>query len=127
MISAKLNPYVNYGDIRTKKGNKIETGKEIRGGIEKEIEKILFWAVILLLFGYFVFYSGAAFAGDELAGVLDEVKANFGKDSAAVTLLYGAEIIAGGYAWHKTKNPAAVTGIVILSLFMNFALGKWIG
>lgn len=74
-------------------------------------------------------YSIPSFATstDQLAGVMDEVKANFGKDSTAVKLLYASEIIVGGYTWHKTKNPAAVTGVVILSLFMNFALGKWIG
>jgi TraA. len=87
------------------------------------------WCIAILtclaLFG--LCYSMSVFADDALAGVMTEVKANFGKDSTAVKLLYGAEIIAGGYAWHKTKNPAAVTGVVVLSLFMNYALGKWIG
>jgi type IV conjugative transfer system pilin TraA len=84
-------------------------------------------AALLILCGYFIFYSELSFAADQLAGVMDEVRSNFGKDSTAVKLLYGAEIIAGGYTWHKTKNPAAVTGVVVLSLFMNYALGKWIG
>ena len=84
-------------------------------------------AVLTCLVFFGLCYSISAFAADELAGVMGEVRANFGKDSTAVKLLYGAEIIAGGYAWHKTKNPAAVTGVVVLSLFMNYALNKWIG
>ena len=71
-------------------------------------------------------YSTSVFATDELAGVMDSVKANFGAGSAFIKLLYAAEIIAGGYAWHKTKHPSAVIGIVILALFMTFALGHWV-
>lgn len=88
---------------------------------------ILLWLISLSLIGYFIFYSSAILAADELAGVMNEVKANFGKDSTAVKLMYAAEIIVGGYTWHKTKNPGAVTGVVVLSLFMNYALGKWVG
>ena len=95
--------------------------------IRHNATQILLWTTLLFLCGYFTFYSELSFAADQLAGVMDEVRSNFGKDSTAVKLLYGAEIIAGGYTWHKTKNPAAVTGVVVLSLFMNYALGKWIG
>jgi type IV conjugative transfer system pilin TraA len=106
-------------------------GSRLKHSWDEELREnsvnIVIWLTVFLLAGYFLFYSGSAFAVDQLAGVMDEVKANFGKDSTAVKLLYGAEIIAGGYMWHKTKNPMAVTGVVILSLFMNYALGKWIG
>jgi hypothetical protein len=71
-------------------------------------------------------YSTSIFAVDELVGVMTSVKENFGAGSAFLKLLYAAEIIAGGYAWHKTKHPSAVIGIVILALFMTFALSHWV-
>jgi hypothetical protein len=77
----------------------------------------------LVFLGFFC--SGSAFA-DELKGVMDSVKENFGTDSTFIKLLYAAEIVAGGYAWHKTKHPSAVIGIVILTLFMTFALTHWV-
>ena len=86
---------------------------------------LIAFLIFLVLLG--LVYSMPTFAADELEGVMKEVKLNFGKDSTAVKLLCAAEIIVGGYTWHKTKNPAAVTGVVILSLFMNYALGKWVG
>lgn len=83
--------------------------------------------IIFTLLGFLSFsYSTSIFAGDELAGVMDSVKLNFGPGSAFLKLLYAAEIIAGGYAWHKTKHPSAVIGIVILALFMTFALSHWV-
>lgn len=79
----------------------------------------------------FLIFSGffcpiSVFAADELAAVMDSVKANFGTGSTFIKLMYAAEIIAGGYAWHKTKHPSAVIGIVILALFMTFALTHWV-
>lgn len=72
-------------------------------------------------------YAGSVFAaGDELAEVMTSVKSNFGSDSTFIKLMYVAEIIAGGYAWHKTKHPSAVIGIVVLALFMTFALQHWV-
>ena len=73
-----------------------------------------------------VCYAASIFAADELQGVLESAKSNFGTNSTFIKLMYGAEIIAGGYAWHKTKHPSAVIGIVVLALFMTFALNHWV-
>lgn len=74
-----------------------------------------------------VCYAASIFAaGDELADVMTSAKSNFGAGSTFIKLMYGAEIIAGGYAWHKTKHPSAVIGIVVLALFMTFALNHWV-
>ena len=74
---------------------------------------------------FVVFYSASIFAADELATVMTGAKENFGADSSFTKLMYAAEIIAGGYAWHKTKHPSAVIGIVVLTMFMTFALNHW--
>ena len=78
----------------------------------------------LLLFG--VLCTASIFAADELATVMATAKENFGADSSFIKLLYGAEVVAGGYAWHKTKHPSAVIGIVVLTMFMTFALKHWV-
>lgn len=78
----------------------------------------------LLFFG--AIYSASIFAADELATVMASAKENFGADSSFIKLLYGVEVIAGGYAWHKTKHPSAVIGIVVLALFMTFALKQFV-
>ena len=80
--------------------------------------------IFLLLFG--AFYSASIFAADELATVMGAAKDNFGADSSFLKLMYGAEVIAGGYAWHKTKHPSAVIGIVVLAMFMTFALKQFV-
>jgi hypothetical protein len=83
--------------------------------------------IIFASLGFLSFsYSTSIFAVDELVGVMTSVNENFGAGSAFIKLLYAAEIIAGGYAWHKTKHPSAVIGIVVLALFMTFALGHWV-
>ncbi len=71
-------------------------------------------------------FSTTAFGADELLAVMTSVKENFGAGSTFIKIMYLAEIIVGGYTWHKTKNPAAVIGIVVLALFVNFALGHWV-
>lgn len=72
-------------------------------------------------------YPFTAFAdGDELSGVMTSVKSNFGTDSTFIKLLYLAEVIVGVYTYHKTKNIPVLLGIVIVSLFLNFALGHWV-
>lgn len=81
---------------------------------------------LVLLAAVSVLCSNTVLAADELSGVMTSVKENFGSGSTFIKLLYGAEIIAGGYAWHKTKHPSAVIGIVILTLFMTYALGHWV-
>ena len=81
-------------------------------------------ALIFLLI-FLVFYSVSIFAADELATVMAGAKENFGVDSSFTKLMYAAEIIAGGYAWHKTKHPSAIIGIVVLAMFMTFALGHF--
>ncbi|EKE01122.1 MAG: hypothetical protein ACD_21C00209G0006 [uncultured bacterium] len=70
--------------------------------------------------------STSVFAADELAGAMSSVRDNFGANSVFIKLLYASEIVAGGYAWHKTKHPSAVIGIVVLALFMTFALAHWV-
>lgn len=82
-------------------------------------------ARFFILFG--ACYAVSIFAaGDELADVMASVKLNFGSGSTFIKLMYAAEIVAGGYAWHKTKHPSAVIGIVVLALFMTFALNHWV-
>lgn len=71
-------------------------------------------------------FSTTAFGVDELSGVMTSVKDNFGADSAFIKIMYIAEIIVGGYTWHKTKSPAAIIGIVVLAIFVNFAFNHWI-
>ena len=83
-------------------------------------------SLVFLAFLGVLGFSYSVFAADELAGVMASVKENFGAGSAFLKLLYAAEIIAGGYAWHKTKHPSAVIGIVVLALFMTFALSHWV-
>ena len=82
------------------------------------------------LFGLFtfswLFYSAMAFAEDDLSGVMESVKSDFGSGSTFIKLLYLAEIIACVYGYHKTKNVALLAGIVVVSLFLNFALGHWV-
>lgn len=86
------------------------------------------YALLLSLFAIFgMVFTDVVLAADELLGVIDPVKTNFGTGSTFVKLLYVAEIIAGGYAWHKTKSPAAIIGIVVLAIFMTYALGHWLG
>jgi len=92
-------------------------------GITKN--KRLKTALAFLLF-LGAFYSLSVFAADELATVMASAKENFGADSSFLKLMYGAEVIAGGYAWHKTKHPSAVIGIVVLAMFMTFALGHFV-
>ncbi|CAL7962430.1 Pilin (modular protein) [Gammaproteobacteria bacterium] len=81
---------------------------------------------LILVFFTLVWLSNSVFAADELSSILTSAKENFGSDSTFIKLLYAAEIIAGGYAWHKTKHPSAVIGIVVLALFITFALKHWV-
>ncbi|MBU0744929.1 MAG: hypothetical protein KKE11_06145 [Gammaproteobacteria bacterium] len=82
--------------------------------------------IFLIIYGIASLTPASAAEPDQLATVMDSVRNNFGVESAFIKILYAAEIIAGGYAWHKTKHPSAVIGIVILALFMTFALKRWI-
>lgn len=70
--------------------------------------------------------SPVSFGADELSSVMNTVKENFGANSTFIKILYVAEIIVGGYTWHKTKSPAAIIGIVVLAVFVNFAFGHWV-
>lgn len=84
-----------------------------------------------LLAQFFVFtwllYPVFTFAdADDLSGVMTSVKSDFGTGSTFIKLLYLAEIIACVYGYHKTKNIAILMGIVVVSLFLNFALGHWV-
>ena len=87
----------------------------------------IFWFFVVLGF----FCSASVFAvdvaKDELTDVMTSAKLNFGAGSTVIKLMYLAEIIAGAYAWHKTKHPSAVIGIVVLALFTTFAMGHWVG
>jgi type IV conjugative transfer system pilin TraA len=81
--------------------------------------------MLCLILGYF--YSISAYAdSDELSGVMSSVKSNFGTDSTFIHLLYLAEVVVGVYTYHKTKNIPVLLGIVIISLFLNYALGHWV-
>jgi type IV conjugative transfer system pilin TraA len=71
-------------------------------------------------------YSFPIFADDDLSGVMENVQKDFGKDSTFIKLLYLAEIIAAVYAYHKTKNIAVLIGILVISIFLTFALTHWV-
>lgn len=100
--------------------------KKIKHCSNSVLKSQQFSSVLVLLTIFAVLCSDSVFAADELSGVMTSVKENFGAGSTFIKLLYGAEIVAGGYAWHKTKHPSAVIGIVILTLFMTYALGHWV-
>jgi TraA. len=73
------------------------------------------------------FLSAATFAApdvskDLLSDSLSSVKMTFGSGSVIWNYIYLLEVLAGGYAWHKTKHPGAVLGVVVLVLFVNFGI-----
>ena len=84
--------------------------------------------VCLAFLGFFCVTSAFALdpATGDLKGIMTDAKENFGSNSALIRLFYAAEIIAGAYAWHKSKHPSAVIGIVVLALFVTYALKTWV-
>lgn len=83
--------------------------------------------VILNCFAFAgICYSLSVLASDDLSGVMESVKSDFGESSTFIKLLYLLEIIVGVYTYHKTKNIAAMLGIVIISIFMTYALSHWV-
>ena len=81
--------------------------------------------VFLLFLG--TFYSLSVFAeeADKLIPVLASATKNFGTGSTFMKLFLGTDIVAAGYAWHKTKHPAALIGPAVLALFVAFAQQLW--
>ncbi len=78
----------------------------------------LFSFVYLLSVIHPVFAGG----GDVLEGISNSVSGTFGSGSTFIKLLYMGEIFASAVVYVKTKNLLVLAGIVILSLFLNFAL-----
>ena len=74
--------------------------------------------------------STAIFAddgGDLLSSALPQIKANFGLGSVFIKGLYLLEIYYGWRKWRETHNPWAVGGIVLVALYLTYAIGKWVG
>jgi type IV conjugative transfer system pilin TraA len=91
---------------------------------KKVFEKITMLFTAIFLWG---FYSLPALArDDDLAGVMGSVRDTFGMDSTFIKLLYLLEIIVGVYTYHKTKNIAAMLGIIFISVFLTYALPHWV-
>lgn len=83
--------------------------------------------ILTYIFLYGVSLSASADAPiDDLSGVMDSVSKTFGLDSTFMKLLYLLEIIVGIYTYHKTKNFAALLGIIFISVFANYALPHWV-
>lgn len=90
----------------------------------KSLKKVTTFLTLAAIWG---FYTLPALADDdELSGVMDTVKLTFGAQSTFIKLLYLLEIVVGVYTYHKTKNLAAMLGIVFISTFLTYALGHWV-
>ena len=90
----------------------------------KRIKKISNFLTLAAIWG---FYTLPALADDDdLKGVMEGVKATFGADSTFIKLLYLLEIVVGVYTYHKTKNLAAMLGIIFVSTFLTYALPHWV-
>jgi len=63
-----------------------------------------------------------AYAVDYLAASKPDVENTFGASSTFKTYLYLAEIVFATITYIKTKNLLALGGVVILAVFLNFAL-----
>ncbi|EKE00612.1 MAG: hypothetical protein ACD_21C00314G0001 [uncultured bacterium] len=73
-----------------------------------------------------VFYSTSVFAEDLLSAALPDIKANFGLGSVFIKGLYLLEIYYGWRKWRETHNVWAVGGILLVALYMTYAIGKWV-
>ena len=90
------------------------------------INKTKFILVFLAFIMINIFYSLPAEAADDLSNVMTSVQSDFGTGSTFIKIMYLLEIIAAVYGYHKTKNIGVLAGIVIISIFLNFALGHWV-
>jgi len=91
--------------------------------LKKITNKLILWFIVGLNF----LFSLPAFAdSDDLSDVMSSVKSDFGTNSTFIKLLYLLEIIAAVYGYHKSKNIGVLIGIVVISIFINFALGHWV-
>jgi len=96
--------------------------KKVNNTLAKSVMKVNLAIAIFIGF----IYSFPVFADDDLSGVMEDVQKDFGSNSTFVKLLYLAEIIAAVYAYHKTKNIAVLIGILVISIFLTFALTHWV-
>lgn len=99
--------------------------------------KLYLYKVTKYLSGVFLLYTiinfmyiGQAFADspglDDLQGVTNSLKSDFGKGSTFVTILYLVEIVAAIMAYIKTKNLITLSGVIVISIFINFAIPHWV-
>lgn len=72
------------------------------------------------------FYTPSAFAEDLLSGALTDIKANFGLSSVFIKVLYLMEIYYGWRKYRETHNPFAVGSVVLVALYLTYAIGKWV-
>jgi len=96
--------------------------KKVNNTLAKSTMKV---SLAIAIFIGFI-YSFPVLADDDLSGVMDNVKSDFGTTSTFIKLLYLAEILASIYAYHKTKNIAVLLGILVISIFLTFALTHWV-
>lgn len=74
-----------------------------------------------------LFYTlPASAATDDLSNVMTSVQSDFGTGSTFIKIMYLLEIIVAVYGYHKSKNIGVLVGIVVISIFLNFALGHWV-
>ena len=71
-------------------------------------------------------HVGQAIADDDLSGVKTSMQGDFGKDSTFVGAMYLVEIVMAGVTYIKSKNMMALIGVVLLSIFVNWAMGKYV-
>ena len=75
----------------------------------------------------FALATSVVFADDDLSGALTAIKTNFGIGSVFIKALYLIEIYYGWQRWKETHNPLAVGGIVLIAMYLTYAIGKWVG
>jgi len=89
--------------------------------------KFSWWIEIGTIFFLCLFYLKPVFAdGDPLSGLMTTLQATFGTSSTFVHVLYLAEVVTGIVGFIKSKHPYSFVGIVLVTLFMTFALNTWV-
>ncbi len=96
--------------------------KKANNTLAKSVMKV---NLAIAIFTGFI-YSFPIFADDDLKDIMGPVKDNFGTGSNFIKLVYLAEIMASIYAYHKTKNVAVFVGVLVISIFLTYALGHWV-
>lgn len=73
-----------------------------------------------------IFCSTSVFAEDLLAGIKEPLRENFGSGSYIVKIIYLICILSSAYAYVETHNIKLAGKILVVSLFITFALSHWV-